>query len=135
MAWKRDRNGFFTKAQHKAMVKLFTEQKKTLSQIAEIAGCAPGSVRGVLVTAGVYQKEKKKERKTPEVINKIVRTMPWTEGGPATDPLERSIDKNINLEEENSYLRWLVAGILNHVKDKTYIDRLVDDLQNGRFNP
>jgi len=51
MPWKRDERNRFTNAQHAKMVKMFKDGK-SLSEVAESAGCAPQSVSVVLKKAG-----------------------------------------------------------------------------------
>jgi len=124
MAWKRDNRGYFNPSQRNIMITMYADQHKSIQQIAKAAGCAPGSVRNILINAGVYPEVKKRgKRKAPAVTDSTARAESLT--GTMTE----------HTKQENSYLRWVVSGIINHVKDQNFVERLVDDLGKGTFDP
>jgi len=43
-------------------------------------------------------------------LKRKTKPLPYSEGGPAESPLERSVDKIIALEEENKFLKWWNEG-------------------------
>jgi hypothetical protein len=105
MAWRRTNNGNFSPKQHERMIAMH-EAGVSTPDIAKEAGCSPVSVRRILNLA----------KSGEDAIS-------------TNQPAE-----NV-LKEENSYLRWVVSGTINHVKGSTYIDKLVSDLGDGKFNP
>lgn len=117
MAWKRNSKGFFTPAQHQKMVKL-ASSGWTSTEIAKAAGCSPISVRRILrLHLVIATKVRKKEKK-----NLVMQDSPY-------DPSVRTA------KEENSYLRWVISGIINHTGDNSYVDLLIKDFSEGKFIP
>lgn len=137
MAWKRTKTGNYTDKQHLAMVQL-RKAKRSIAEIAEQVGCSTTAVKYILRKYEVLGPAKRKTQRgkvqgvpsrsvappLPQPFHQLAGLLPEKEPEKASDQAPAVLE---------AYLRWALQGALRKVGDKSFVDRLIADVADGKF--
>lgn len=115
MAWRRKSGDKFSLEQREAMVALVQKQGWSIEAAAKEAGCDQKTVRYNclrLGTKSLQQSELPEPRPPKPAPNKA-----------ATQ----------RADAERAYLLWALNGALHTVEGRSFVDRLLADMAQGRF--
>lgn len=135
MAWKRTKGGYFTRPQHLTMCRM-KHGGKTITEIAEAAGCSPNAVREIL------EKYKGRVHKYPERKNGKNHVKPTVElkegaivvvNGNKPEP-PKTVDPEVELyvaeaakraqEEIEEFIKWREEGAKRQIGGVSFIHHL-----------